>query len=131
VFTPVGAFSGFSVDDLDKAKEFYGDVLGLTVTDGKGGARVMLPGGAEAWIYPKGGAHQPATYTTLDFVVDDIDEAVDELTGRGVRFERYENGPPQDAKGIMRGIAHGMGPDIAWFKDPAGNILAVLKGGED
>lgn len=131
MFTPVKAFSGFSVDDLDRAKDFYGRVLGLTVTDGKGGARLRLPGGTEAWIYPKGGAHQPATYTALDFVVADIDAAVEELTSRGVRFERYENGPPQDGKGIMRGISAGTGPDIAWFKDPAGNILAVLMADEE
>ncbi|MEE4544624.1 VOC family protein [Streptomyces sp. V4-01] len=131
MFTPVRAFSGFSVDDLAAAKEFYGGVLGLAVVDGKGGASLRLPGGTEAWLYPKGEAHRPAGYTTLDFVVEDIDAAVDELTRRGVRFERYENGPPQDAKGIMRGIAAGMGPDIAWFKDPAGNILAVLMQGED
>lgn len=126
MFTPVRAFSGFSVDDLAKAKDFYGGVLGLTVVDGKGGARLELPGGTEAWFYPKGEAHRPADYTTLDFVVEDIDAAVDDLTGRGVRFERYENGPPQDDKGILRGISAGMGPDIAWFKDPAGNTLAVL-----
>ncbi len=70
--------------------------------------------------------HQPAAYTFLDFVVDDIDEAIDELTSRGINFERYE-GMPQDEKGILRGLSQNMGPDIAWFKDPAGNILAVLK----
>jgi predicted enzyme related to lactoylglutathione lyase len=86
-----------------------------------------LPGGGTAFAYPKDD-HQPATFTLLDFVVDDIDEAVDELKSRGVSLERYE-GMPQDQKGIMRGIAHQMGPDIAWFKDPAGNILAVLQMG--
>ena len=125
MFSPKAAFSGFSVNDLGQAKEFYTETLGLTVTDGVGGARIQLPGGSQAWMYPAKD-HVPATYTMLDFVVDDIDEAVDELTSRGVRFERYE-GIPQDDRGILRGQEKGMGPNIAWFKDPAGNILAVLE----
>lgn len=127
MFTPTAAFSGFSVDDLDKAKQFYNETLGLQMHDAVGGATLELPGGSQAWVYPKGKAHVAASYTMLDFIVDNIDEAVDELINRGVKFERYEEGPPQDEKGILRGLSHKMGPDIAWFKDPAGNILAVLQ----
>ena len=126
MFEPVAAFSGFSVDDIEKAKGFYTEVLGLETKENPGGTELQLPGGAKAWMYAKPN-HQPAEYTMLNFVVDDIDSAVDELTKRGVRFERYEGMPGgQDEKGIMRG-APGMGPNIAWFKDPAGNILAVLQ----
>lgn len=128
MFTAKTAFSGFSVNDLAKARAFYAGTLGLPVDDEGGGLRLHLPGGATAFAYPKD-THQPATYTMLDFVVDDIDVAVDALTSRGVRFERYE-GMPQDEKGIMRGRAQNMGPDIAWFTDPAGNILAVLATGD-
>ena len=127
MFQPKTAFSGFSVNDLAKAKEFYAQTLGLKVVEEGVGLRLHLPGGGTAFAYPKDD-HQPATFTLLDFVVDDIDEAVDELKSRGVSFERYED-MPQDEKGIMRGIAQNMGPDIAWFKDPAGNILAVLQVG--
>jgi catechol 2,3-dioxygenase-like lactoylglutathione lyase family enzyme len=125
MFTPIAAFSGFSVDDITAAKQFYSEVLGMEVSDETGGARLVLPAGASAFMYPKKD-HVPATYTMLDFVVEDIDAAVDELTTRGAQFERYE-GMPQDEKGIMRGRSAHMGPDIAWFKDPAGNILAVLQ----
>jgi len=126
MFQPTATFSGFSVDDLEKAKQFYSEVLGITAVDRAGGAELQLPGGAKAWMYPKPN-HEPAAYTMLDFVVDDIDAAVDELAGRGVSFERYEGMPGgQDEKGIMRG-GPGVGPHIAWFKDPAGNILAVLQ----
>jgi catechol 2,3-dioxygenase-like lactoylglutathione lyase family enzyme len=127
MFQPKTAFSGFSVNDLAKAKEFYAQTLGLKVVEEGVGLRLHLPGGGTAFAYPKDD-HQPATFTLLDFVVDDIDEAVDELNSRGVSFDRYE-GMPQDEKGIMRGIAQNMGPDIAWFKDPAGNVLAVLQMG--
>ncbi len=127
MFQPTTAFSGFSVKDLAKAKAFYAQTLGLQVVEEGGGLRLHLPGGGTAFAYPKDD-HQPATFTLLDFVVDDIDEAIDELKRRGVSFERYE-GMSQDEKGIMRGIAQNMGPDIAWFKDPAGNILAVLQMG--
>ncbi|HEY3980410.1 MAG TPA: VOC family protein [Streptosporangiaceae bacterium] len=126
MFRPRAAFSGFSVDDLAAAREFYAGVLGLTTEDRPGGMRITLPGGSAAWAYPKE-QHQPTSYTMLDFVVDDIDEAVAALAARGVRFERYEDGPPQDEKGILRGRSVRLGPDIAWFKDPAGNILAVLQ----
>lgn len=119
------AFSGFSVDHLAKAREFYAGTLGLTVEDAGGGLRLVLPGSSGIFVYPKAN-HQPATFTILNFEVEDIDEAVDELTSRGVQFERYA-GIPADEKGILRGISQQRGPDIAWFKDPAGNILSVLK----
>ena len=127
MFQPKTAFSGFSVNDLAQAKAFYTQTLGLQVVEEGGGLRLHLPGGGTAFAYAKDD-HQPATFTLLDFVVDNIDEAVDELKGRGVTFERYE-GMPQDEEGIMRGISQQMGPDIAWFMDPAGNILAVLQMG--
>jgi len=123
MFKPKGAFSGFSVDDLAKAKEFYTKTLGLTMTEEGAGARLQLPGGTTVFTYPKSD-HKAATFTILNFQVDDIDEAVDELTSRGVRFHHYENSDP---KGIMRGKEQNMGPNIAWFNDPAGNFLAVLE----
>lgn len=126
MFKPIATFSGFSVDSMEKAKAFYTNKLGAQVKDMPGGAELLLPGGGKAWMYAKPN-HEPAGYTMLDFVVEDIDVAVDELIRRGVEFERYEGMPGgQDEKGIMRG-GPGMGPDIAWFKDPAGNILAVLQ----
>lgn len=122
------AFSGFSVDNLEKARQFYTGILGLKVEDEGAGLNLHLPGGGNVFIYPKDN-HEPATFTILNFVVDDIDAAVDELTKRGVTFEHYEDGPGTDEKGIMRGRAQQMGPDIAWFKDPAGNFLSVLDDG--
>jgi catechol 2,3-dioxygenase-like lactoylglutathione lyase family enzyme len=127
MFQPRSAFSGFSVNDLAQAKTFYTRTLGLQVDEEGAGIVLHLPGGGTVLAYPKDN-HQPATYTMLDFVVENIDEAVDELQRRGVSFERYP-GMPQDDKGIMRGRAQNMGPDIAWFQDPAGNILAVLQEG--
>jgi catechol 2,3-dioxygenase-like lactoylglutathione lyase family enzyme len=115
------AFSGFSVDDLERAKAFYGDTLGLRVTEENGLLTLHLPGETTILAYPKPN-HTPATFTILNFPVDDIDKAVDELAALGVRFERYE-GMNQDEKGITRAA----GPPIAWFKDPAGNILSVLQ----
>src|SRR5207244_10258438 len=103
MFKPKTAFSGFSVNDLAKAKAFYTQTLGLQVVEEGVGLRLHLPGGGTAFAYPKDD-HQPATFTLLDFVVDDIDEAVDELKSRGVSFERYE-GMSQDEKGIIRGIS--------------------------
>jgi catechol 2,3-dioxygenase-like lactoylglutathione lyase family enzyme len=123
------AFSGFAVDDFEKARQFYGDTLGVRVEvlDAENGLGVLHhPEGHDTWLYAKPD-HQPANYTILNFQVDDIDAAVDELSARGVQFERYEDWP-QDEKGIMRGRAANRGPDIAWFKDPAGNILSVLHG---
>ena len=117
------AFSGFSVNDIEKAKEFYGRTLELKVSETNGLLTLHLAGGNDVLIYPKPN-HTPATFTVLNFPVDDVDLAVDELSKRGVRFEKF-NGPEikTDEKGIMRGN----GPTIAWFKDPAGNILSVLK----
>ncbi|HSX35779.1 MAG TPA: VOC family protein [Patescibacteria group bacterium] len=121
------AFSGFSVDDLAKAKEFYTKTLSLELTDEKMGLQFTLPGGGTLFVYDKKD-HQPATYTALNFVVEDIDTAIDELTEQGVTFEHYDNMPaPQDDKGVLRGLAVNEGPDIAWFKDPAGNILSVIQ----
>jgi catechol 2,3-dioxygenase-like lactoylglutathione lyase family enzyme len=116
------AFSGFSVDDVAKAKDFYGGTLGIDVHDEMGGLRLQLGGGTTVFVYPKDN-HEPATYTMLNFPVEDIEAAVKDLASRGVTFERYE-GIEQDEHGIARG--DGQGPDIAWFKDPAGNILSVL-----
>src|SRR6266566_7118264 len=117
------AFSGFAANDIQKAKEFYGKTLGLKVSESHGLLTLHLAGGNNVLIYPKPN-HTPATFTILNFPVDDVDQAVDELTRRGVRFERYDQpGLKTDAKGIARG----QGPAIAWFKDPAGNILSVLK----
>ena len=118
------AFSGFSVDDIGKAKDFYGRVLGMEVAEANGMLNLSIGGGKSVLVYPKGEGHVPATYTMLNFPVDDIDAAVDELTGKGVKFERY---PDTDDKGINRGKASGQGPDIAWFTDPAGNIISVLQ----
>jgi catechol 2,3-dioxygenase-like lactoylglutathione lyase family enzyme len=117
------AFQGFSVDDIPKAKEFYAQTLGLEVAEEMGGLQLRLADGRTIFVYPKDN-HEPATYTILNFPVDDIDAAVDELTAAGVRFERYGEGFQQDAKGIARGDD---GPPIAWFTDPAGNILSVLE----
>jgi len=117
------AFTGFSVDDLDKARTFYGETLGLPVevADEMPLMRITLGGDRRHLVYAKPD-HQPATFTVLNFPVADVDEVVDELTRRGVTFERYE-GFGQDAKGVMRG----RGPTIAWFTDPAGNILSVVE----
>jgi len=121
------SFGGFSVNNLEAAKEFYTKKLGLTVKNDDMGLMFELPGGGMVFAYEKLN-HEPASYTMLNFEVRDIDAAVDELASRGVTFEHYD-GMHQDDKGIARGIAAQMGPDIAWFKDPAGNILAVLKNG--
>jgi catechol 2,3-dioxygenase-like lactoylglutathione lyase family enzyme len=117
------AFSSFSVDDTQKAKEFYGRTLGLEVSESHGLLKLHLAGGTTLLIYPKHN-HTPATFTILNFPVDNVDNAVDELKKRGVRFEIY-NEP--DLKTDERGIFRGGGPVIAWFKDPAGNILSVLE----
>lgn len=117
-------FSGFSVDDLAKAKEFYGTTLGLEVTEENGMLTLHLAQGGTVLAYEKQD-HVPATFTILNFVVDDIDAAADELIAKGISLEMYEFAH-QDAKGIARGKVANMGPDIAWFKDPAGNILSIL-----
>lgn len=120
------AFSGFAVPDIDAARSFYRDTLGLSVTDEMmGQISLELPGGGWVLIYPKPD-HAPATYTVLNLEVADIDRAVDELVAAGVEILRYD-GFDQDDRGIARGIAAQQGPDIAWFTDPAGNILSVLQ----
>jgi catechol 2,3-dioxygenase-like lactoylglutathione lyase family enzyme len=121
MFADTKAFSGFAVDDLQKAQAFYGETLGLKTSEEYGLLTLHLAGDRDTLIYPKED-HTPATYTILNFPVDDIDKAADELAARGVRFERYD-GFDQDEKGIFRGE----GPYIAWFKDPAGNVLSVLQ----
>jgi len=119
------AFSGFSTNDIAAAKDFYGNTLGLDVSDQNGMLQIKLATGGMVLAYPKPN-HEPASFTILNFPVDDIDTAVDALAAKGVTFEIYE-GMQQDDKGIARGLTANMGPDIAWFKDPAGNILAVLQ----
>jgi catechol 2,3-dioxygenase-like lactoylglutathione lyase family enzyme len=115
------AFNGFAVDDLTQAREFYGETLGLKTSEEHGLMTLHLPGDRPTLVYPKPD-HTPATYTILNFQVEDVDREVDELAARGVRFERYD-GFDQDEKGVFRGG----GPYIAWFTDPAGNILSVLQ----
>ncbi|GAA3685170.1 hypothetical protein GCM10022224_057350 [Nonomuraea antimicrobica] len=117
------AFSGFSVNDTGAAKQFYGETLGIRVTEEHGLLTLHLGGGTEVLAYPKGDSHVPATFTILNFPVEDIDRAVDDLAARGVRFLRYE-GFEQDERGVARGDG---GPPIAWFTDPSGNILSVLQ----
>jgi predicted enzyme related to lactoylglutathione lyase len=123
VLTDSPAFNGISVDDVDRARTFYGETLGLPVQDaGMGGLlRVRLGSGAEMVVYPKED-HVPATFTVLNFPVPDVEKAVDELTARGVVFQHYDH-PPTDEKGIMRAG----GPLIAGFTDPAGNVLSVIQ----
>jgi predicted enzyme related to lactoylglutathione lyase len=117
------AFSGFSAGDIPKAKEFYAGTLGLDVSESHGILTLRLAGGTKVIIYPKPN-HVPATFTVLNFPVDDVDLAVDALTKRGVQFEQYDlPNLKTDTKGIMRGN----GPTIAWFKDSAGNILSVIE----
>ena len=118
------AFSGFAVPDVEAARRFYADTLGLRVEvdEAMGGMLTLrLGGGTNVLVYPKPD-HTPATYTVLNFPVDDVDRTVEELTARGVTFERYP-GFDQDERGVFRAA----GPPIAWFKDPAGNVLAVLE----
>jgi catechol 2,3-dioxygenase-like lactoylglutathione lyase family enzyme len=121
MFANTKAFSGFAVDDIGAARAFYGETLGLRTSEEHGLLFLHLAGDRDTLVYPKPD-HTPADYTILNFPVDDIDRAVDELEARGVRFERYD-GTEQDERGIQRGG----GPFIAWFKDPAGNVLSVLQ----
>jgi predicted enzyme related to lactoylglutathione lyase len=116
------AFSGFSVDDIPRAKQFYGETLGLNISEEYGMLQLQLAGGATVLVYPKEN-HEPASFTILNFPVADVEEAVDRLTEDGVPFEHYEGDLQTDEKGIFRGE----GPTIAWFTDPAGNILSVLE----
>lgn len=122
MFTHTKAFSGFSVDDIEKAKRFYGEILGLQVSEMHGILELHIEGGNNILVYPKPN-HTPATYTILNFPVDNIEKTADELKGRGVRFLQYEGELKTDEKGIFRGG----GPLIAWFEDPAGNILSILE----
>jgi len=115
------AFSGFSVNDIPRAKEFYAETLGLEVSEANGMLTLHLAGDRHVLVYPKGDKHEPATFTILNFPVSDIDAAVDELVGRGVSFEKYPG--IDDPRGIQREY----GPPIAWFTDPAGNILSVIQ----
>ncbi|MGV8883020.1 MAG: VOC family protein [Rhodoglobus sp.] len=126
MFTHSAAYSGFSVRDTEQARDFYESVLGLTVGDAEmpGIISIELATGGTVIAYPKGDHHVPASFTVLNFPVDDVDGAVDELVAKGIEMLRYE-GMHQDDKGISRGKAAGMGPDIAWFTDPSGNILSV------
>ncbi len=121
-FKNTKAFSSFSVKDLNEAKRFYGQTLGLEVSESDEGLILQTKGGIDVFIYPKPD-HTPATFTVLNFVVDDVDRAVDELTKMGVRFQIYDRGDQKtDDKGIFQGK-----PKIAWFKDPAGNFLSILE----
>jgi catechol 2,3-dioxygenase-like lactoylglutathione lyase family enzyme len=121
MFENTKAFSGFAVDDVSKAKRFYSETLGLGVSEEYGMLQLHIAGEWDILVYPKLD-HTPATFTILNFPVDDIEKAVDELIERGVRFERYD-GFEQDERGVF----HGGGPLIAWFKDPAGNVLSVIQ----
>jgi catechol 2,3-dioxygenase-like lactoylglutathione lyase family enzyme len=123
MFKDTKAFSGFSVDDTQKAKEFYSQTLGLELSEMNGLLELHLASGARVLIYPKPN-HTPATFTILNFPVDNVEQAVDELTRRGIRFEHYDE---DELKTDEKGIFHGGGPKIAWFRDPAGNILSVLE----
>jgi catechol 2,3-dioxygenase-like lactoylglutathione lyase family enzyme len=123
MFKDTKAFSGFSVDDIERARTFYGDTLGVEVSEENGMLTLHIAGDTHILIYPKPN-HVPATFTILNFPVDDIDPAVDTLIERGVRFEIYDE---DNLKTDERGVASGGGPRIAWFKDPAGNILSVIE----
>jgi predicted enzyme related to lactoylglutathione lyase len=124
MFEQTHAFSGFSTNDVDAAKKFYGETLGIKYKDTMGGITLEFPGSNGVFVYPKDN-HEPATYTVLNFPVGDIDKAVAELKAKGVEFEHYDGMTDDD------GVAHATdptdGPSIAWFKDPAGNILSVLQ----
>jgi len=119
-------FNSFSVNDLSEAKAFYAETLGLDVKEMSVGLNITLAGGGEVFVYPKPD-HAAASFTILNFIVDNIDSAVEELTSKGVTFEQYDGHMNTDEKGIFRGAATGHGPNIAWFSDPAGNIIAVME----
>jgi len=125
MFKDTKAFSGFSVNDLQKAKEFYNNTLGIEISEGIMGILTLhLSGGGKVIIYPKPN-HEPATFTVLNFPVSDVEKTVDELIGKGITFEQYDGEIKTNEKGIAKGDK---GPTIAWFKDPAGNIISVLEG---
>ena len=120
MLNPSEAYSGFAVDDIEAARRFYSETLGMTVSEDQGMLSLEIGNGKNVLIYPKPD-FVPATYTILNFPVDDVEKAVDELTSKGVQFEHYEGEYATDEKGVMRG----QGPDIAWFRDPAGNLVSV------
>lgn len=126
MFRDSHAYSGFSSNDIPACHAFYRDTLGVDVTEAHGMLTLHLAGGGEVIIYPKD-THEPATFTVLSFPVDDIDAAADRLAAAGVTLERYD-GIPQDERGIARPQRPEDGPSIAWFKDPAGNILSIIQG---
>ena len=128
MLTAIASFSGISVSSLAEARVFYGETLGLKLMDDSMGLQYELPGGGQLFIYEKE-HHVPAEFTVLNFVVEDIKESVHHLsTDHGIKFEHYDNmGGPQDEQGILWGKEAGMGPNIAWFTDPAGNILALIE----
>lgn len=126
MFKDTHAFSSFSVDDIDMAKKFYGETLGLDVAEMSIGLSITIAGGGSLFIYPKND-HAPATFTVLNFPVPDIDAAVDHLKAKGVTFERSSGETATDNKGILRSDGPTRGPSIAWFKDPAGNFISVLE----
>lgn len=122
-------FSGYSVNNLEDAKKFYGEVLGLDLTTEENmGINIQFPNEHRVFLYEKEN-HEPATFTVLNFIVDNIDNSIDEMESKGISFEQYDlgNGATTDEKGVLRGLSVNMGPDIAWFKDPAGNILSILQ----
>jgi len=121
-FKNANAFSSFSVNDIEEAKKFYGQTLGLEISETEEGINLHLQGGNEVFVYPKPD-HSPATFTILNFIVDKVEQAVDELTKLGVGFQIYKEGV---LKTDNKGIFHGK-PKIAWFKDPSGNFLSVLE----
>src|SRR6476620_3660687 len=122
MFKAANAFSGFSVNDLEEAKTFYGEILGIAIEDSGMGLELRFSNGHSVFVYEKED-HQPASFTVLNFPVEDINTAVDSLIESGVSMKRYDNMPgDQDGRGVMRGKSAGMGPDIAWFEDPAGNV---------
>ena len=120
------SFSTYSIDDVGAAKDFYGETLGIDVTDQEEGGISLDLGGRSVYLYPKED-HEPASFTVLNLAVEDIDKAVDELSSLGIEFESYGGDIETDDKGIFRGGDEGKGPNIAWFKDPAGNILSVIE----
>ena len=121
------AFSSFSVNNVAAAKDFYGNVLGLNIFEEEEGIGIILKGSDKVFLYPKED-HEPASFTVLNLTVKDIDAAVDDLTSRGIEFQSYGGDIVTDQKGIFRGGDNGKGPNIAWFKDPSGNILSVIEG---
>jgi catechol 2,3-dioxygenase-like lactoylglutathione lyase family enzyme len=128
MLTAISSFSGISVSSLEQARAFYVDTLGLKLQDDSMGLQLDLPGGGQLFIYEKEN-HVPAEFTVLNFVVEDIDDTIDHLVNEhGIKFERYDSLPfPQDERGVARGKEAGQGPDIAWFTDPAGNVLSIIE----